>query len=113
VTLYGSSFFFEDFAFAKQPVNLVFVVINIQSWSPPGLSGALRHGMAVRRIRLFHHERKSHRGFRVWVNSEDLHVGNETMRVLVAGVFKTKVLSVFEPLLSVIKNRTVTEQGLA
>jgi molybdopterin synthase catalytic subunit len=47
---------------------------------------------------------------RVWIGSGELHVGDDIMRVLVAGRFRTDVLPVFEQLLSTIKGEIVSEE---
>jgi putative transposase len=59
-----------------------------------------------------HEERDGIENVRVWINSGDLHVGDDIMCVLVAGRFRTDVFPVFESLISVIKSQIVTEREL-
>ncbi len=47
---------------------------------------------------------------RVWINSGELHVGDDIMLVLVAGRFRTDVLPVFESLIGKIKGEIVSER---
>ena len=49
---------------------------------------------------------------RVWINRGDLQVGDDIMRLLVAGRFRTDVLPVFESLLTIIKREIVREQEI-
>ena len=56
-----------------------------------------------------HKKREGIAEIRVWIGSGELHVGDDIMRVLVAGRFRTDVLPVFESLLSLIKNEIVNE----
>jgi len=46
---------------------------------------------------------------KVWINHGLLRVGDDIMRVLVAGRFRTDVMPVFQEFLSVIKNDIVSE----
>lgn len=57
-----------------------------------------------------HKKRDGIEDIRVWIGSGELHAGDDIMRVLVAGRFRTDVLPVFESLISVIKNEIVNEQ---
>ncbi|MBI5582507.1 MAG: molybdenum cofactor biosynthesis protein MoaE [Deltaproteobacteria bacterium] len=49
---------------------------------------------------------------KVWINQGRLQVGDDIMRVLVAGRFRTDVVPVFESLLSTIKGKIVREREL-
>jgi len=49
---------------------------------------------------------------RVWINSGELHVGDDIMLVLVAGRFRTDVLPVFESLIGKIKGEIVSEREI-
>ena len=49
---------------------------------------------------------------RVWINHGDLKIGDDIMRLLVAGRFRTDVLPVFEEILSLIKNDIVREEEI-
>jgi molybdopterin synthase catalytic subunit len=57
-----------------------------------------------------HKKRDGIADIRVWIGSGELRVGDDIMRVLVAGRFRTDVLPVFESLLSAIKNEIVNER---
>ena len=50
---------------------------------------------------------------RVWINEGMLNVGDDIMRLLVAGRFRTDVLPVLQELLSVIKKDVVNEEELS
>jgi len=49
---------------------------------------------------------------RVWINEGVLQVGDDIMKVCVAGRFRTDVLPVFESLLKTVKTEIVQEQEL-
>jgi molybdopterin synthase catalytic subunit len=49
---------------------------------------------------------------KVWINRGELKVGDDIMRILVAGRFRTDVIPVFESLLSSIKGEIVFEREL-
>jgi molybdopterin synthase catalytic subunit len=49
---------------------------------------------------------------RVWINEGMLQVGDDIMKVCVAGRFRTDVLPVFESLLKTVKTEIVREQEL-
>ena len=60
-------------------------------------------------------EHKKHEGIseiKAWINRGDLQVGDDIMRLLVAGRFRTDVLPVFESLLTTIKREIVQEQEI-
>ncbi len=57
-----------------------------------------------------HRKREGIVDIRVWIGSGELRVGDDIMRLLVAGRFRTDVLPVFESLLSVIKGEIVNER---
>ena len=46
----------------------------------------------------------------IWINSRELKVGDDILRLLVAGRFRTDVLPVFESLLTTIKQEIVKER---
>jgi molybdopterin synthase catalytic subunit len=50
---------------------------------------------------------------KAWINSGELKIGDDIMRLLVAGRFRTDVLPVFELVLTAIKKEIVTEQEIA
>ncbi len=50
---------------------------------------------------------------RVWINEGYLKVGDEIMKVLVAGRFRTDVLPAFEELVRLIKTRVVSEREIS
>ena len=47
---------------------------------------------------------------RAWINEGDLKVGDDIMKVCVAGRFRTDVLPVFQELIAFIKNEIVKEE---
>ncbi|HON59255.1 MAG TPA: molybdenum cofactor biosynthesis protein MoaE [Smithella sp.] len=47
---------------------------------------------------------------KVWINEGRLQVGDDIMKVCVAGRFRTDVLPVFQELIAVIKNEIVREE---
>lgn len=47
---------------------------------------------------------------RVWINEGELKIGDDIMKLLVAGRFRTDVLPVFTELLGIIKNEIVREE---
>ena len=49
---------------------------------------------------------------RVWINEGMLNVGDDIMRLLVAGRFRTDVLPVLQELLTSIKNHIVHEEEI-
>ncbi|MFH2011991.1 MAG: molybdenum cofactor biosynthesis protein MoaE [Pseudomonadota bacterium] len=49
---------------------------------------------------------------RVWINEGELQVGDDIVNVCVAGRFRTDVLSVFQELLTTIKNEIVCEEEM-
>jgi len=49
---------------------------------------------------------------RVWINEGMLNVGDDIMRLVVAGRFRTDVLPVLQELLSFIKSRVVHEEEM-
>jgi len=49
---------------------------------------------------------------KAWVNSGELHVGDDIMYLMVAGRFRTDILPTFELVLSAIKKEIVTEQEI-
>lgn len=51
-------------------------------------------------------------GIRVWINEGMLNVGDDIMRLLVAGRFRTDVLPVLQELLAFIKNHIVHEEEI-
>lgn len=57
-----------------------------------------------------HEKRAGVSAIRVWINRGDLKVGDDIMRLLVAGRFRNDVLPVFESLLSKIKKEIVYER---
>jgi molybdopterin synthase catalytic subunit len=57
-----------------------------------------------------HEKREGISAVKVWINRGDLQVGDDIMRLLVAGRFRTDVLPVFESLLTTIKREIVREQ---
>lgn len=59
-----------------------------------------------------HEKREGVSAIRVWINRGDLQVGDDIMRLLVAGRFRTDVLPVFESLLTIIKREIVREQEI-
>ena len=59
-----------------------------------------------------HEKREGVSAIRVWINRGDLQVGDDIMRLLVAGRFRTDVLPVFESLLTTIKKEIVREQEI-
>jgi molybdopterin synthase catalytic subunit len=59
-----------------------------------------------------HEKRAGVSAIRVWINRGDLQVGDDIMRLLVAGRFRTDVLPVFESLLTIIKREIVREQEI-
>ncbi|MCU0579282.1 MAG: molybdenum cofactor biosynthesis protein MoaE [Desulfobacterota bacterium] len=59
-----------------------------------------------------HRKREGITDIRVWINSGELQVGDDIMRLLVAGRFRTDVLPVFESLLTMIKREIVREQEI-
>jgi molybdopterin synthase catalytic subunit len=63
---------------------------------------------AVRRFRL----RDGIAGIRVWINEGTLAVGDDIMRLCVAGRYRADILPVFQELLSLIKSEIVREQEL-
>ena len=46
---------------------------------------------------------------RAWINQGDLEIGDDIMKVCVAGRFRTDVMPVFQELLAAIKGKVVTE----
>jgi molybdopterin synthase catalytic subunit len=59
-----------------------------------------------------HEKRQGVSAIRVWINQGELAVGDDIMRLLVAGRFRTDVLPVFESLLTTIKREIVREQEI-
>jgi molybdopterin synthase catalytic subunit len=59
-----------------------------------------------------HKKRDGISDIRVWINRGELQVGDDIMRLLVAGRFRTDVLPVFESLLTMIKREIVREQEI-
>lgn len=59
-----------------------------------------------------HEKREGVSAIRVWINRGHLQVGDDIMRLLVAGRFRTDVLPVFESLLTTIKQEIVREQEI-
>ncbi len=51
-------------------------------------------------------------GIRVWINEGALQIGDDIMKVCVAGRFRTDVLPVFQDLLTIIKKDIVREEEL-
>jgi len=49
---------------------------------------------------------------RVWINEGPLSIGDDIMKVCVAGRFRTDVLPVFQELISMIKTEIVREEEL-
>jgi molybdopterin synthase catalytic subunit len=56
-----------------------------------------------------HRSRPGIADIRVWINSGELKTGDDIMRVVVAGRFRTDVFPVFESLISHIKGEVVDE----
>ena len=54
-------------------------------------------------------KRKGIVAIKAWINEGDLKVGDDIMRVLVAGRLRTDVLPTFEELISKIKKEVVSE----
>ena len=87
--------------------------------------GTSRQGEPVKRMFLSYDagklerlvaEQKTREGvvdIKVWINSGELTIGDDIMRLLVAGRFRTDVLPVFEHVLTTIKKEIVTEQEIA
>ena len=61
---------------------------------------------AVRRFRA----REGIVDIRAWINEGELNVGDDIMKVCVAGRFRTDILPVFQELLSLIKTEIVSEE---
>jgi molybdopterin synthase catalytic subunit len=59
-----------------------------------------------------HEKQEGVSAIRVWINRGDLQVGDDIMRLLVAGRFRTDVLPVLESLLTTIKREIVREQEI-
>jgi molybdopterin synthase catalytic subunit len=86
--------------------------------------GSSKSGKPVRGMKLSFDERKLDAripvfkqrpgilAIKVWINSGNLKVGDDIMRLLVAGRFRTDVLPVFEEILSLIKNEIVREEEI-
>ena len=49
---------------------------------------------------------------KAWINQGKLEIGDDIMRVIVAGRFRTDVLPVFEQLIREIKNEVVREEEM-
>jgi molybdopterin synthase catalytic subunit len=49
---------------------------------------------------------------KVWINEGHLEIGDDIMKVCVAGRFRTDVLPVFQEFISMIKNEIVREEEL-
>ncbi len=49
---------------------------------------------------------------KVWINEGHLNIGDDIMKVCVAGRFRTDVLPVFQELISIIKTEIVREEEL-
>jgi len=49
---------------------------------------------------------------RVWINEGALQIGDDIMKICVAGRFRTDVLPVFQDLLTIIKRDIVTEEEI-
>ncbi len=49
---------------------------------------------------------------RAWINEGVLQIGDDIMKVCVAGRFRKDVLPVFQELLSIIKTDIITEEGI-
>ena len=49
---------------------------------------------------------------RAWINEGTLEIGNDIMKVCVAGRFRTDVLPVFQELLTIIKRDIVREEEI-
>lgn len=47
---------------------------------------------------------------KVWINEGKLEIGDDIMKVCVAGRFRTDVLPVFQELLTIVKNEIVREE---
>ncbi len=47
---------------------------------------------------------------RVWINEGELNIGDDIMKVCVAGRFRTDILPVFQELLTIVKKEIVREE---
>jgi molybdopterin synthase catalytic subunit len=86
--------------------------------------GTSKQGEPVRRMRLSYDaahlerlvdEQRKKEGIvdiKVWINSGELNIGDDIMRLLVAGRFRTDVLPVFDFVLTTIKKEIVKEQEI-
>ncbi len=84
--------------------------------------GTSKSGKPVRGMRLSFDQKKLHStvlalqqrkgiaAIKAWVNSGNLNVGDNIMLLLVAGRFRADVVPVFEELLSMVKNKIVSEE---
>jgi molybdopterin synthase catalytic subunit len=50
---------------------------------------------------------------KVWINEGKLKIGDDIMKVCVAGRFRTDVLPVFQELLTIVKNEIVREEEVS
>ncbi|MCX7982308.1 MAG: molybdenum cofactor biosynthesis protein MoaE [Syntrophales bacterium] len=66
----------------------------------------------LNRIQKEFEQRRGIESVRIWINEGSLPVGADIMKVCVAGRFRTDVLPVFEELISLIKNRVVSEKEI-
>jgi molybdopterin synthase catalytic subunit len=57
-------------------------------------------------------KRKGIVDIRVWINEGNLRIGDDIMKVCVAGRFRTDVMPVFQELLALIKKEIVTEKEM-
>ena len=86
--------------------------------------GTSKDGKAVRAMKLSYDKKKLEAcvndlkkregvaDIRVWINEGMLNVGDDIMRLLVAGRFRTDVLPVLQELLTSIKNHIVHEEEI-
>jgi molybdopterin synthase catalytic subunit len=49
---------------------------------------------------------------KVWINEGDLQIGDDIMKVCIAGRFRTDVTPVFQELIALIKKEIVTEKEI-
>lgn len=66
--------------------------------------------LALRRALRRFRRREGVAGIRAWINEGPLAVGDDIMRLCVAGRFRSDVLPAFQELLSLIKNEIVHEE---
>jgi len=47
---------------------------------------------------------------RVWINEGELNIGDDIMKICVAGRFRTDILPIFQELLTIVKKEIVREE---